>query len=64
MLFSRFHARDVHLVMGPTKEGKPVRFQVKIDGKAPGDHGVDTDAKGNETVMEHRLYQLVRRSTG
>ncbi len=57
----RFHARDVHLVMGPTKEGKPVRFQVKIDGKAPeGDHGVDTDAKGNGTVMEHRLYQLVR----
>ena len=57
----RFHARDVHLVMGPTKDGKPVRFQVKIDGKSPEeDHGVDTDAKGNGTVVEHRLYQLVR----
>jgi len=57
----RFHARDVHLVMGPTKEGRPVRFRVKIDGKAPEeDHGVDTGAGGNGTVTEHRLYQLVR----
>jgi cytochrome c biogenesis protein CcdA/thiol-disulfide isomerase/thioredoxin len=57
----RFHARDVHLVMGPTKDGKPIRFRVKIDGKAPGEnHGIDTDAKGNGTVVEHRLYQLIR----
>lgn len=57
----RFHARDLHLVLGPTKDGKPVRFRVKIDGKAPGDnHGVDTDASGNGTVVEHRLYQLIR----
>jgi cytochrome c biogenesis protein CcdA/thiol-disulfide isomerase/thioredoxin len=57
----RFHARDVHLVLGPTKEGKPVRFRVKIDGKAPEEnHGVDTDAAGNGTVVEHRLYQLIR----
>ncbi len=40
----RFHARDLHLVLGPGKNGKPVRFRVKIDGTAPGaDHGVDTD---------------------
>ncbi|HEY6343684.1 MAG TPA: cytochrome c biogenesis protein DipZ [Bryobacteraceae bacterium] len=57
----RFHARDVHLVLGPTKEGKPVRFRAKIDGKAPEEkHGVDTDAAGNGTVVEHRLYQLIR----
>jgi thiol-disulfide isomerase/thioredoxin len=57
----RFHARDLHLVLGPTADGKPVRFRVTIDGKAPGaDHGVDTDAQGNGVVTEHRLYQLVR----
>ena len=57
----RFHARDVHLVLGPTKEGKPARFRVRIDGKTPAEnHGVDTDATGNGTVVEHRLYQLVR----
>jgi thioredoxin family protein len=57
----RFHARDLHLVLDPTKDGKPVRFRVKIDGNAPGEnHGVDTDASGNGTVVEHRLYQLIR----
>lgn len=57
----RFHARDLHLVLGPSKNGKPVRFLVKIDGTAPGDdHGSDTDASGAGTVKEHRLYQLIR----
>jgi cytochrome c biogenesis protein CcdA/thiol-disulfide isomerase/thioredoxin len=57
----RFHARDLHLVLGPTADGKPVRFRVKVDGKVPGEsHGVDTDAEGNGTVTEHRLYQLIR----
>ncbi len=57
----RFHARDLHLDLGPTKDGKPDRFRVKIDDKAPGEnHGVDTDANGNGTVVEHRLYQLIR----
>jgi thiol-disulfide isomerase/thioredoxin len=56
-----FHARDLHLVLGPTAERKPVRFRVTIDGQAPGDnHGVDTDAQGNGVVTDHRLYQLVR----
>jgi cytochrome c biogenesis protein CcdA/thiol-disulfide isomerase/thioredoxin len=57
----RFHARDLHLVLGPTKNGKPVRFIVKLDGAALGDdHGVDTDANGAGEVREHRLYQLIR----
>ena len=55
----RFHARDLHLVLGPGK--KPARFRVTIDGKAPGaDHGSDTDAEGRGTVTGQRLYQLVR----
>ena len=59
----RFHARDLHLVLGPGMDGKPVRFRVTIDGKAPGtDHGVDTDADGNSTVTGQRLYQLVRQA--
>jgi len=57
----RFHARDLHLVLGPTKDGKPVRFRVKLDGTPPGDdHGVDTDGNGSGTVQGHRLYQLIR----
>ena len=50
-------------MLGPGADGKPVRFQVTFDGKAPGDnHGVDTDADGNGTVTGQRLYQLVRQS--
>jgi hypothetical protein len=57
----RFHARDLHLVLGTTKEGKPVRFTVKLDGTAPGeDHGADADSGGTGTVQGHRLYQLIR----
>jgi cytochrome c biogenesis protein CcdA/thiol-disulfide isomerase/thioredoxin len=57
----RFHARDLHLVLGPAAGSKPVRFRVTIDGKPPGDaHGADTDADGNGTVTEQRLYQLIR----
>ena len=57
----RFHARDLHLVLGTTKEGQPVRFRVKLDGTPPGDdHGVDTDSNGTGTVQGHRLYQLIR----
>jgi thiol-disulfide isomerase/thioredoxin len=59
----RFSARDLHLVLGPRADGKPVRFQVTVDGKAPGEnHGADTDADGNGTVTETRLYQLVRQA--
>jgi cytochrome c biogenesis protein CcdA/thiol-disulfide isomerase/thioredoxin len=61
----RFHARDLHLVLGPSKNGKPIRFRITIDGKAPGaDHGMDTDAQGYGTVTEDRLYQLIRQHGG
>jgi cytochrome c biogenesis protein CcdA/thiol-disulfide isomerase/thioredoxin len=57
----RFHARDLHFVLGSGKDGKPVRFRVRIDGTALGeDHGGDTDAQGAGVVKEYRLYQLVR----
>ncbi len=59
----RFSARDLHLVLGPGSDGKPVRFKVTIDGKVPGaNHGTDTDAEGNGTVTSTKLYQLVRQS--
>ena len=59
----RFHARDLHLVLGPGADGKPVRFNVSIDGQAPGDaHGVDVAADGSGLVTEQRLYQLVRQT--
>jgi hypothetical protein len=47
--------------IGAGKNGKPIRFLVRIDGTAPGeDHGVDTDEQGAGIVKEYRLYQLVR----
>jgi cytochrome c biogenesis protein CcdA/thiol-disulfide isomerase/thioredoxin len=59
----RFHARDLHLVLGPNADGKPVRFRVTIDGAKPGDsHGADVNADGEGMVTDHRLYQLVRQS--
>ena len=59
----RFHARDLHLVLGPGDDGKPVRFRVTVDGAAPGDnHGADIDADGQGVVTGQRLYQLVRQS--
>lgn len=61
----RFHARDLHLVLGPGADGKPVRFKVLIDGKAPGDaHGTDVAPDGSGSVTEQRLYQLVRQNGG
>jgi thiol-disulfide isomerase/thioredoxin len=59
----RFHARDLHLVLGPSADGKPVRFRVTIDGAAPGEsRGADINADGEGMVTDHRLYQLVRQS--
>ena len=57
----RFHARDLHLVLGPGADGKPVRFKVTVDGQMPGAaHGTDVAPDGTGTVTEQRLYQLVR----
>jgi thiol-disulfide isomerase/thioredoxin len=57
----RFHARDLHLVMGPAARGTTVRFRVLVDGQPPGTaHGGDIDGQGHGTVREQRLYQLIR----
>jgi thiol-disulfide isomerase/thioredoxin len=57
----RFHARDLHLVLGPGPGGKPVRFRISIDGRLPGaDSGADVKADGSGAVTGERLYQLVR----
>jgi len=57
----RFHARDLHLVMGPAARGTSVRCRVLIDGQPPGTaHGIDVDGQGNGTVTEQRLCQLIR----
>jgi thiol-disulfide isomerase/thioredoxin len=57
----RFHARDVHLVMGTVTRGSSVRYRVFIDGQPPGTaHGVDIDEQGNGKVDAPRMYQLIR----
>jgi hypothetical protein len=57
----RFHARDVNLVMGPAERGRSAPFRVLIDGQPPdGANGTDVDERGNGTVAEQRLYQLIR----
>jgi thiol-disulfide isomerase/thioredoxin len=58
---TRFHARDLHLVMGPATPGASVKFRVLIDGKPPGAaRGIDVDEQGYGTVTEQRMYQLIR----
>jgi thiol-disulfide isomerase/thioredoxin len=60
----RFHARDLHLVMGPPASGRPVRFRIVLDGQAPGaSHGIDADTQGNGVANDQRLYQLIRQRT-
>ena len=57
----RFHARDVHLVMGPRERGASVPFRVLLDGEPPGDaHGLDVDEQGEGTLAQQRLHQLIR----
>jgi hypothetical protein len=60
-LIYRFHARDLHLIMGPGVAGQTIKFRVLIDGKAPAaSHGLDIDSNGNGVVTEQRMYQLIR----
>jgi cytochrome c biogenesis protein CcdA/thiol-disulfide isomerase/thioredoxin len=60
----RFFARDLHLVLGPGPDEKPIRFRVQLDGLPPGaNHGADTDANGDGVIKEQRLYQLIRQAT-
>jgi cytochrome c biogenesis protein CcdA/thiol-disulfide isomerase/thioredoxin len=57
----RFNGRDLHLVLGPVKDGLPVHFKVRLDGADPGDNkGADIGADGSGVVTEQRLYQLIR----
>src|ERR1700681_4606082 len=57
----RFHSRDLHMVLGPSKSGTPVRFKIKLNGAAPrADHGSDSGADGTGEVRQPRMYQLVR----
>jgi thiol-disulfide isomerase/thioredoxin len=57
----RFHSRDLHMVLGPKKDGAPVGFKVKLDDREPNDDcGADSAADGSGAVREPRLYQLVR----
>ena len=58
----RFHARDLHLVLG-SATGKPIRFRVRVDGQVPrASAGVDVSASGSGSVREQRLYQLIRQN--
>jgi thiol-disulfide isomerase/thioredoxin len=60
-LIFRFHSRDLHLVLAPGKDAKPVRFVVRLDGAAPGENcGGDTAPDGSGQIREPRLYQLIR----
>jgi len=60
-IVTRFHARDLHLVMGPGTPGTTVRFRVLIDGQPPGaGHGVDVDDQGYGIASGQRMYQLIR----
>jgi thiol-disulfide isomerase/thioredoxin len=57
----RFHARDLHLVLGRAGSATPVRFRVRLDGQPPGAaHGADIDSQGQGTIVQPRLYQLIR----
>ncbi len=61
----RFHARDLHLVLGSGVSQRAIRFRVLLDGSPPGqDRGVDVDANGRGVVTGHRLYQLIRQKGG
>jgi thiol-disulfide isomerase/thioredoxin len=60
-LVFRFHARDLHLVMGPPAGHEPVHFRVSIDGAPPGaSHGADIDAEGMGVARDQRVHQLLR----
>jgi Thioredoxin like C-terminal domain len=50
--------------MGPSQRESPVPFRISIDGRPPGEaHGLDVDEGGNGTLVEQRLYQLIRQPT-
>jgi cytochrome c biogenesis protein CcdA/thiol-disulfide isomerase/thioredoxin len=63
-VIQRFQARDLHMVLGPAADGRPVRFRVTLDGRPPlADHGADINEQGEGVIEGHKLYQLVRQQT-
>ena len=49
--------------MGPATRGTSIPYRVLLDGTAPGaDHGDDVDEAGNGTLVDQRLYQLIRQA--
>lgn len=59
----RFHARDVHLIMGAATPNATLRFRVRIDGQPPGAaHGLDVDESGEGELGSPRMYQLIRQT--
>jgi hypothetical protein len=59
----QFHARDLHLVMGPPVGHPSVRFRVRLNGEPPGRaHGFDVDENGDGTADYQRMYQLIRQA--
>jgi thiol-disulfide isomerase/thioredoxin len=58
----RFRGRDLNLVLGSQADGGRERFLILIDGKPPnGGRGIDVDERGNGTIADARLYQLIRK---
>jgi len=57
----RFHARDLHLVLGRVDAAHRCISRCCSMGEPPGaDHGADVDKSGRGAVREQRLYQLIR----
>jgi thiol-disulfide isomerase/thioredoxin len=49
----RFHARDLHMVLGPAKDGRPIRFKVTLDGAATADdHGIRQQGRVQDRTFE------------
>ena len=57
----RFHARDVNLVLRRREQGNSVPLRVRLDGEPPSEaRGLDVDEEGRGTLVQPRLYQLIR----
>ena len=57
----RFHARDLHLVMGPAVPGRLCGFACgSMGSRQARPTGQTLTKEGNGTVTEQRLYQLIR----
>ena len=59
----RFHARDLHLVLGPGRTASRCASASPSTAKRQAtSHGADVDADGHGIVTGQRLYQLVRQA--